>query len=170
MIRPPPTGFFTALIKLKIMSADMDGSELGRVVSSQCPCLQKLVIVVRLVINFEVSICSDSLKKLHYYAGGTDENTSKLLVAAPQLTKIFVSLANEAYIDAPKLEKVSWIDTPYDPSRHLFVEAGRHLQYLWIRQSSTQLMHRFDTVNELRLDLTIPEVCLLSISACIFMA
>jgi hypothetical protein len=68
------------------------------------------------------------------------------------LQEIIVSSAVEAsIIVAPKLEKVAWLDT-YDPCRHQFVVAGRHLRSLCIMHSvtsSTRLMQRFDTTSEL---------------------
>jgi hypothetical protein len=155
VLRLPPTGSFTALIKLSIMCAALDGSELGHVVSSQCPCIQTLVVVVRLLRAFEVSICSESLKKL-YFAN----NTKKLEVTAPRLAMISVARADEAYIFAPNLQNVTWRDDPYDPNRHQFVAAGRHIQFLRIKELSTKLMQRFDTVDELTLDLSIPPACL----------
>uniref|UniRef100_A0A0A9GGY5 F-box domain-containing protein n=1 Tax=Arundo donax TaxID=35708 RepID=A0A0A9GGY5_ARUDO len=157
VLRPSPTGSFTELTELVILCAIMDGREMGRVVSSRCPRLRKLVIVVQLVAACDVSICSESIKSLHYYAGAESGSTRKLEVVAPRLTKISVSLATEAYIVAPKLEKVIWHDDPYYPSRHQFAVAGRHIQRLWITQSAVLLMRLFDTVNELRLDLSIPQ-------------
>ena len=70
-----------------------------------------------------------------------------------------MSLVAEAYIVAPNLKKVAWRDDPYDPSRHQLAVVNRHLQQLWIKQTSMLRMRLFDTVNELRLDLSISQVC-----------
>jgi len=132
----------------------MNGGELGRLVSSRCPCLRKLFVLVTLADDCDVSIRSESLVSLFYYA-----NTGKLEIHAPFLEKISVSLVAEAYIVAPNLKKVAWRDDPYDPSRHQLAVVNRHLQQLWIKQTSMLRMRLFDTVNELRLDLSISQVC-----------
>jgi hypothetical protein len=81
ILRPPPTGSFTALTELTIGGTQMDGGELRRVVSStQCPRLRKLnVFCVELVAVYDVTICSGSLECLRYGAS----ETCKLEVTAP---------------------------------------------------------------------------------------
>ncbi|TVU51654.1 hypothetical protein EJB05_03094, partial [Eragrostis curvula] len=152
VLRPPATGSFKALIHLKICYIRMDGRELGRLVSLQCPCLRKLSVIGPLVAACEVSISSESLKSIKYHCS----YTRKLELTTPRLTKISASLAKEAYVVAPKLEKISWDDT-YDPSRHQFVVTGRHLRRLSTSASrSPLLIRRFDTIDELRLYVSIP--------------
>lgn len=141
----------------------MDGGELGRVVSSvQCPCLRKLrVFVLKLEPTRDISIRSESLEFLYYSTG----ETGKLEVHAPMLKDIDVSSAAEARIVAPKLENVKWLER-YDPRRHQFAVAGRHLKSLSIMHwtfysiliSSTRLMERFDTVGELTVSLSLEKV------------
>ncbi|CAN6333700.1 unnamed protein product [Urochloa humidicola] len=67
-LRPPPAGSFTALTSLSIRSTQMDGGELGCVVSSaQCPLLRKLDLAcIQLDTTYDVTICSGSLECLHY--------------------------------------------------------------------------------------------------------
>nr|CAB3465723.1 unnamed protein product [Digitaria exilis] len=154
VLRLPPGGSFTALTDLRIMLSTMNGSELGRLVSSQCPRLRKLHVLVKLAVDFDVSIRSKSLVSFFYYAG-----PGKLEVFTPFLEKISVCQATEAYIVAPNLKKVNWHDNAYDPSCHRFAVLSRHLQRLWINETSLRLMKPFDTVNELWLVLSIPEVC-----------
>ncbi|CAN6342630.1 unnamed protein product [Urochloa humidicola] len=158
-LRPPPTGSFTALTDLRIMSADVDGGELGRFISTQCPCLRKLnLFCVQFAATNHVSICSESLECLGYYA--LDE--VKLEVTTPMLREISIHRAQEAYIVAPKLEKVDW-KGKHNPSCHQFAVAPRHLRSLsimystWLNMliSSKWLMQRFNTVSELRVTLAI---------------
>ncbi|XP_039772476.1 F-box/LRR-repeat protein 13-like isoform X2 [Panicum virgatum] len=152
VFRLPLAGSFAALTNLRIILSTMNGGELGRLVSSRCPCLRKLFVLVTLADDCDVSIRSESLVSLFYYA-----NTGKLEIHTPFLEKISVSLVAEAYIVAPNLKKVAWHDDPYDPSRHQLAVVNRHLQRLWIKQTSMLRMRLFDTVNELRLDLSISQ-------------
>ncbi|KAL6854363.1 hypothetical protein ACP4OV_019266 [Aristida adscensionis] len=145
VLRPPPAGSFTALTDLQVIGVTMDGRELGRLVSSQCPRLRSLTILVELV-----ALCDEKIAGL--------VKTGKLEVAAPILEEISVFVATkQAYIDAPKLEKAVWRNDAYDPLRHQFAVARRHIRSLWINQSSALLMRRFDTVEDLRLEISIPE-------------
>ncbi|XP_034586711.1 putative F-box/FBD/LRR-repeat protein At5g22610 [Setaria viridis] len=67
VLRPPPTGSFTALTDQMITSTYMDGGELGRVVSTQCRRLRTLYLDgIRFVATYRVSICSESLECLVY--------------------------------------------------------------------------------------------------------
>ncbi|CAN6351589.1 unnamed protein product [Urochloa humidicola] len=161
-LRPPPAGSFAALTYLKIGSAQMNGGELGSVVSSaQCPRLRKLWLSgIKLVAAYDVTICSGSLECLYYSAS----ETGKLEITAPMLLEIRASEL-EAYIVAPKLEKVEWTGSSYDPGRHKFGVAPRHLRslsimystYFSILISSAGLMQIFDTVNELMVSLALLE-------------
>ncbi|CAL4899749.1 unnamed protein product [Urochloa decumbens] len=160
-LRPPPVGSFAALTCLTITCAHMDGGELGRIVSSaQCPRLRKLWLsIIELVAACDVTICSGSLEYLYYSAS----ETIKLEVTAPMLLEILVSDPKEAYIVAPKLEKVDWKGKCYDPGRHKFAVAPRHLRSLKIMYStyfstlisSTGLRQRFDAANELMVSLAL---------------
>ncbi|CAN6342631.1 unnamed protein product [Urochloa humidicola] len=162
-LRPPPVGSFAALTCLTIRCAKMDGGELGRIVSSaQCPRLRKLrLCAIELVTAYDVTICLGSLECLNYSAS----KTVKLEVTAPMLVEIFVSEPKEAYIVAPKLEKVEWKGKCYDPGRHKFAVTPRHLRSLSITYSSwfsslissTGLTQRFDAVNELMVSLALPK-------------
>ncbi|TVU03331.1 hypothetical protein EJB05_51140 [Eragrostis curvula] len=153
MLRPPESGSFAALTDLNICDLHMDGRELERLVSLQCPCLRKLSVFGHLVAPCDVSITSESIKHLRYHVS----DTTKLDICTSELTKISVNMAKEAYIAAPKLEKLIWRDYPYDPSRHKFLVTGRHLRRLWVNLSSTLLMSKFDSIDELRLSLFIRE-------------
>ncbi|CAN6333701.1 unnamed protein product [Urochloa humidicola] len=81
------------------------------------------------------------------------------------LLEILVSAPKEAYIVAPKLEKVEWMRGSYDPGRHQFAETPRHLvslpikysTYYSILTSSARLVQRFDTVNELMVSIALLE-------------
>ncbi|KAL6656729.1 hypothetical protein ACP70R_004509 [Stipagrostis hirtigluma subsp. patula] len=85
------------------------------------------------------------------------KGTQRVEAAAPCLERLSLSNAAEAYIAAPNLEEVVWEDESYDPQRHRFAEAGRHLRRLVAVSSSltAALMRQFDSVNELIIDYTI---------------
>ncbi|CAL4892597.1 unnamed protein product [Urochloa decumbens] len=159
VLRPPPTGSFRALTDLRIMGTDMDGGELGRFVSTQCPRLRKLsLFCVRFAATDHVSIRSESLECLQYHA--LDEG--KLEVTTPMLLEIHVHHVAEAYIVAPKLEKVDW-GGKLNPNHHQFAVAPSHLRslsivystWLSILISSKWLMQRFNTVSELQVSIGI---------------
>lgn len=86
---------------------------------------------IRLVATHDVSIRSDSLEYLDYlvFGGG------KLEVTTPMLLEISVISAVEAYIVAPKLEKVKW-GSVYDPCHHQFAVAPCQLRSLSIRSGA----------------------------------
>ncbi|KAL6656730.1 hypothetical protein ACP70R_004510 [Stipagrostis hirtigluma subsp. patula] len=156
-LRPPPAaaaGVFAGLTRLGIYTGVMDGSELGALVSSsRCPRLEELSLTVRVAPGSDVSIRSDSLKRLSFKV----ENTRRLAVAAPWLLKICVSKAMEAHIAAPRLAEVEFTD---NNGRYEIAEAGRHIQRLVIdlRFPVPAIMRRFDTIGELIVDvLSIPE-------------
>ena len=73
-----------------------------------------------------------------------------------------MSNADKAYITAPELGEVAWEDDCFDPLRHQFTETGRHLRRLVLTLSSTtaELLQRFDTVDQLIVDISIPHVSL----------
>ncbi|CAL5083403.1 unnamed protein product [Urochloa decumbens] len=149
-LRPPLSGggAFAALTCLGIYDGVMDGVELGTLVSSSlCPCLEDLSLTVRLASNFDVCICSDSLKRLSFRV----ENTRSLVVAAPVLLEICVSKTREAHIAAPKLADVELID---DMDHCEIDEAGCHLQRLVVnlRFPLAGILQRFDTIKELIID------------------
>jgi hypothetical protein len=67
----------------------------------------------------------------------------------------------EAHISAPKLAEVVWRAHAYDPHLHRFTDVGRSLRYLEISTTSLvpSLVKQFDEVDELKLDISISEVC-----------
>ncbi|CAN6205687.1 unnamed protein product [Urochloa humidicola] len=146
-LRPPVPagGAFAALTCLGIYNGVMDGGEMGSLVSSSpCPCLEDLSLTVRLASNFDVTICSDSLKRLSFRA----ENTRRLVVAASVLLKICVSKTMVAHIAAPKLADVELGD---DMDHCEIAEAGRHLKRLVVhlRFPLPAILQRFDAIEEL---------------------
>ena len=98
-----PAGSFTSLTDLHISCATMGGSELGALVSKQCPRLRNLYLFVKLAAASNVSICSNSLDSLSFDV----ENTKKLEVIAPKLELLTVRDATKADISAPKLAEIS---------------------------------------------------------------
>ncbi|XP_066308979.1 F-box/FBD/LRR-repeat protein At5g22660-like isoform X2 [Miscanthus floridulus] len=149
-----PAGSFMLLTDLHISCATMEGSELGALVSKQCPRLRNLYLFVRLAAASNVSIRSDSLDSLSFDV----ENTEKLEVIAPKLEVLTVCDATKADISAPKLAEISWDgDTGYDPQCHRFGNAGRRLRLLDLGSKCVvaSLMHRFDKVDVLKLNLNL---------------
>ncbi|KXG32681.1 hypothetical protein SORBI_3003G183200 [Sorghum bicolor] len=129
-----PAGSFTSLTDLHISCATMGGSELGALVSKQCPRLRNLYLFVKLAAASNVSICSNSLDSLSFDV----ENTKKLEVIAPKLELLTVHG-----------------DSGYDPQCHRFANGGRHLRLLDLDSKCVvaSLMHRFDKVDVLKLNL-----------------
>ncbi|CAM0149480.1 unnamed protein product [Urochloa decumbens] len=151
---------FAALATLRIKDALVDSRELEDVLSSRCPRLKELALeYVTLRDGPAVfSISSGSLQRLE--VASSDEFGGLLRVAAPELqvlTQQFISC--DAYIAAPKLSQLYWYDLCYDPSRHRFAEAGRHLRRMKVTTGtpSMALMKRFDIVDELDLTLYVPQ-------------
>uniref|UniRef100_M8CH55 F-box/LRR-repeat protein 15/At3g58940/PEG3-like LRR domain-containing protein n=1 Tax=Aegilops tauschii TaxID=37682 RepID=M8CH55_AEGTA len=142
--QPPPPGgaMFPALTDLEISNATIESSALGALVSTQCPCLRKLrLVLLSLVAASDVSIRSGSLRHLEF----TDvQNTIRLHVAAPALQVLDVrSFVGEVYVTAPKLAEVVWRSTCL---LFVFVDSGRHLRRLEVTHCSAMapLMRRAD--------------------------
>ena len=115
-------GLPNALTSLKIDGyVHMQGSDLTALVSTQCPCLRDLDLFITLIVIFDVSIHSNSLRTLVLRV----LETRRLEILAPSLQELTISIRPmEAQISAPKLVKVAWRD-PYDPHLHRFVDSGR---------------------------------------------
>ena len=149
ILRPPPTGVFTALADLDIGQATLDGRALEVLVSSQCPRLEKLTLLyVRLVKESDVSISSASLRRLTFYVW----HTRCLNVAAPNLRELDASLAADVRVAAPSLTELVLGCTI---GKFFFADpAVRHLRRLELTHSWTvmaPLMRWLDMVDELRL-------------------
>nr|CAB3477312.1 unnamed protein product [Digitaria exilis] len=121
-------------------------------VSSQCPRLRNLYLSVSLADVSDVSIRSDSIQSLELCV----KYARKFEAMAPELEVLSMSDATEARIYAPKFEEVTWDgDIAYDPRRHCFVDAGRHLRLLDLGTNGAavaSLMQRFDKANALKLN------------------
>lgn len=136
----------------------MEGSELTSLVCTQCPCLRDLNLLIMLVDASNLSVRSESLQSLWFSVW----KTRQLEIVAPRLEKLSVSNAiDEARISALKLAELSWSNAAYDPRCHQF-DVGHRLRLLELGQSSTvaSLMQQFDEVDELKLGISIPQVCL----------
>nr|CAB3473258.1 unnamed protein product [Digitaria exilis] len=154
-LRLPPAGLFVELIDLYICLATMEASELGHLVSSQCPRLRNLYLSVSLAGVSDVSIRSDSLQSLELCV----KHARRFEVMSPKLEVLSMTDAIEARIYAPKLEEVTWDgDIAYDPRRHCFVDAGRHLRLLDLGTNGAavaSLMQRFDKTDVLKLNVNL---------------
>ncbi|CAN6363231.1 unnamed protein product [Urochloa humidicola] len=163
-LRPPPAGIFRALTDLKILCEYMDGSELTALVCKQCPRLMLLKLYFMLANACPskmsannacdvVSIRSDSLQTLHFSVA----KARLLEIVAPRLEKMSVSIAVvEARISAPKLAELVWFSNTYDPRHHQFLDVGRRLRLVELIQH-VSLVQQFDEVDELQLDIYIPQ-------------
>jgi hypothetical protein len=150
-LRLRPAGLFMALTNLVITFARIEGSELTALVCTRCPRLRDLTLVVDLVAISDVSLRSDSLHKLVFFI----QNTRRLEV-------LEVSCTVQAHISAPNLAEIIWRGiTAYNPLHHRFAGVGRRLLVLKISSSSivASLITRFDEVDELTLEICIPQVC-----------
>ncbi|KAG2558898.1 putative FBD-associated F-box protein At5g50270 [Panicum virgatum] len=151
-LRPQASGLlFAALTSLKIDGCvRMEGSDLTALVSTQCPCLRDLDLYITLIVIFDVSIHSYSLRTLEIRL----LETRRLEILAPSLEELIISIQPmEAQISAPKLVKVVWWH-PYDPLLHRFVDVGRRrLQLLQISIQSSSLSKQFDEVDKLDLSI-----------------
>lgn len=110
-----------------------------------------------LVDASNLSVRSESLQSLWFSVW----KTRQLEIVAPRLEKLSVSNAiDEARISALKLAELS--NAAYDPRCHQFDVVGHRLRLLELGQSSTvaSLMQQFDEVDELKLGISIPQVCL----------
>ncbi|CAO2149379.1 unnamed protein product [Urochloa humidicola] len=153
-LRPPPTGIFRALTVLSIRSCWIEASELAALVSTQCPCLMKLMLSsIVLVSDSDLSIRSDSLRTLWFSV----RETRRLEIVAPRLEKLSVSASiNEAIISAPNLAELEWSHPVYDPQCHHFDDVRCRLRKLELGLN-VSLLQQFDEVDELTLDMLIPE-------------
>ncbi|KAL6657885.1 hypothetical protein ACP70R_005665 [Stipagrostis hirtigluma subsp. patula] len=151
----PPDGVFSALATMRMTKVLVDSHELEGILSSRCPHLKELALesIVFQEGALVLSIRSDSLERLEIRLP-----KMHLQLVAPELQAFSLGLfLSDFHIVAPKLSEVYWNNhySVYDPSRHRFAEAGRHLRRLVVDATSSvlPLMHRFDTINEL--DLTV---------------
>jgi hypothetical protein len=145
---------FVALTDLHISLATMEASELGTLVSSQCPRLTNLNLLVTLAAASNVCIRSDLLRSLQIRV----ENVHRLQVIAPNLEVLAVSDATEAHVSAPKLNEITWDGgIAYDPRRHCFADAGRHIRLLDLGSKcvAASLLQRFDKADVLKLNLNL---------------
>nr|CAB3458258.1 unnamed protein product [Digitaria exilis] len=152
---PAAAGAFSALTYVNIRDARMESGELEEFVSRGCPRLEDLAVrLPPFLVESVVCIRSDSLRRLDFHI----KNTRRLEVAAPRLDRLSMSHAVKAYITAPELGEVAWEDDAFNPLRHKFTETGRHLRRLVLTLSSptAPLLQRFDTVDELIVDIFIP--------------
>ena len=114
-----------------------------------------LTLAIVLVTASDVSIHSDSLRSLCFSV----RTTLRLEIAAPRLEKLSVSApVHEARISAPKLAEVDWSHPIYNRHRHQFDDVGCRLRLLELGLNAS-LMQQFDQVDELKLGMFIPEVC-----------
>jgi hypothetical protein len=158
-LRMPAAGMFAVLTYVNIRDARMDSRELEEFVSCGCPRLEELAVrLPPFLTESVVCIRSDSLRRLDFHI----KNTRRLEVAAPGLERLSMSNADKAYITAPELGEIAWEDDTFKPLRHQFTETGRHLRRLVLTLSSTtaELLQRFDTVDQLIVDILIPHVSL----------
>ncbi|PVH38571.1 hypothetical protein PAHAL_5G291500 [Panicum hallii] len=153
-LRLRSAGVFVALTDLHISLATMEASELGTLVSSQCPRLTNLNLLVTLAAASNVCIRSDLLRSLQIRV----ENVHRLQVIAPNLEVLAVSDATEAHVSAPKLNEITWDGgIAYDPRRHCFADAGRHIRLLDLGSKcvAASLLQRFDKADVLKLNLNL---------------
>ncbi|PNT66401.1 hypothetical protein BRADI_3g11042v3, partial [Brachypodium distachyon] len=146
---------FPALAVLNMSCAKIEAQDLERLGS--LPRLRELVLRgITLATVYDVSIRSDTLERLIYLVS----RTRRLEIVAPKLQALRTYSSSgpdheiaEAYVVAPSLADLAWFF--YDPQRHRFVGAGRHLRKLSLLDSSTTaLMQRFDTADELEIKLS----------------
>lgn len=152
-------GVFAELTELEIHFVRMEGRDISDLVRTQCPRLKKLDLQVLLLAISDVSIHSDSLQSLRFFV----RTIRRLEVVAPILEKLNMSSRgrDEAHhISAPKLANVAWYGA-YDPRRHQFanVHSRLHLLETRLEPTLTPVMKQFDAVNELSLEISIPQVC-----------
>ncbi|WVZ50862.1 hypothetical protein U9M48_002073 [Paspalum notatum var. saurae] len=159
-LRPPSTGFFSALTSLRIDGGHirMAGSDLTALVSRQCPRLRHLNLSVALDPDAALAVFlhSDSLHSLWLKV----TNVRQLEVVAPRLEELTVVDATKTLISAPNLAKLVWVgNKAYDPRYHQFLDDGRRLRLLEIGRCSvaTPLVRRFEEVDELKLNIQIPQ-------------
>jgi hypothetical protein len=134
------------LADLKIHSATVVGRELEVLVSSQCPRLRNLDLVVNLLAASDIAVRSSTLRRLKFYV----LDTRRLHIAAPMLEVLDVSQVADAHIAAPNLVEVLLSSTNV-----FFADTGRHLRRLAIMlcSATAPLMRRLDSVNYLQLQI-----------------
>ncbi|TVU50183.1 hypothetical protein EJB05_01545, partial [Eragrostis curvula] len=148
-------GLFAALTHLTISAARVEGSELSALVTGRCPRLKELY----LNSTIDISIRTDSLESLCWRVS----NTKRLEVIGPRMERLTVCNIESFMISAPKLAELDWDSqvVVYDPRRHVFADVGldRRLRLLKINSESivASLLQRFDSVDELKLDICIPQ-------------
>ncbi|TVU38761.1 hypothetical protein EJB05_12147, partial [Eragrostis curvula] len=157
-LRIPTAGLFAALTSLTISAARVEGSELSALVTMRCPRLKDLSLRVTLCTVSDISIRTDSLESLWCRIN----NTSRLEVIAPRLKQLTIHDIESHMISAPKLEELDWACRAiHDPHHHVFADVGlgRHLRLLRINSKSVtaSLLQRFDSVDELKLNISIPQ-------------
>ncbi|WVZ50865.1 hypothetical protein U9M48_002076 [Paspalum notatum var. saurae] len=134
-LRLPPAISFASLTRLFIHGARVDGGELTALVCTQCPRLKNLCLFVEL-------------------------NTRRLDVVAPWLEEVTLYHGHEVRICAPKLQEVSWRGDGFD-TRHLqFQDVSRCIRWLeigGIGSAPGSLLRRFDQVEELSFNISIPQ-------------
>ncbi|CAL4980435.1 unnamed protein product [Urochloa decumbens] len=157
-VRLQPAGSFAALTYLMIIRGRMEGSELTALVRTRCPRLRELTLIVELAATSDVvSLRSGSLHSLVLFV----RNARRIEVVAPRLEVLEVSHAAQAHISAPNLAEIDWhTSDAYNPLHHRFADAGRRLRVLKVGKASAvaSLLQQFDEVDELDLEICIPQM------------
>ncbi|TVU38533.1 hypothetical protein EJB05_11908, partial [Eragrostis curvula] len=129
---------------------------IGHILSAE----EKLVLppcerVTAMDLRLAGHMLDKSLERLEFSVAST---INDLRVDAPELQIFRTDNLSDAYIASPKLSEVIWYSYAYDPSRHHFTKAGSHLRRLAINTKTgvVALMKRFDTVDELQLNIDVP--------------
>ncbi|KAL6657852.1 hypothetical protein ACP70R_005632 [Stipagrostis hirtigluma subsp. patula] len=173
-LRLSAAGTFAALRVLRIHCSELHDGDLERAVSTQCPRLRELSLTGSMRDDFAraVSIRSESLEVFEFSGGVT---TGHIAVDAPSLVRLEMArdhpmrhgVTHGAQINAPKLAEVILLDV-YDSGRDRIIQPGRHLRRLEVMpnffeqcralvpRTTSALLDRFDTVDELEMYLCIP--------------
>ncbi|KAM0892360.1 hypothetical protein ACQ4PT_025797 [Festuca glaucescens] len=152
-LRFPPVGVFAALADLDITLATMDAWALEVLVSSQCPRLRNLTLMlVTLVNGSNVSISSATLRRLKFHA----RKARRLDVSAPNLEEVKVRYVADVHVAAPNLAELVLANI----GQFVFADAVGHLRRLEVTHYSAMapLMRQLDTVDELRLQAPIVRI------------
>ncbi|TVU38760.1 hypothetical protein EJB05_12146, partial [Eragrostis curvula] len=161
---PHPSGVFSALEMLTIALACVDGRGLESILANHCPRLKQLVLdsITQLDGTRALSIHSDSLQRLEIYIipfTNSVLHPATVEIVAPELQSFYPHFLPQFDIPAsPKLSDVNWSHSHvYNPLRHSFGVAGRHIQRLVLVTdiSVVPLMQRFDTIKELVLTIQV---------------
>ncbi|TVU38521.1 hypothetical protein EJB05_11895 [Eragrostis curvula] len=159
----PQTGTFAELLVLRINKAKVFACDVGRLVSTQCPRLRELQMVdVDGITASVISINSTTLARIIFRRVNINKGV-QLEVTAPELLYLALDDCGDrsaaATISAPMLTQLIW-NHEYDPSCHRIEEADRLIYRLVLtsgsKTSSSPLLGRFDSVDELRLHLSMP--------------